>query len=484
MLASYSQPPGPADSPWAHDLHETVAAPEPKHSSTRISDPVVQGQQQQQGPTSITNTQPPNRSFSRTIRLGDMQIRILLQGMSEPIIFSGVARNSHTRLPHHRPPLRRDKPVRISIPEMPIRYIFPSMDRSFIFIPRALRPNQQGFGRTRGRGSFGPGYGSFGPLSSRRTSVYAGSAYSPSVTMSRRSSLAREVQAVGVPSPSQLKMAQQPVVSLDAGKPVVRLPPAAEQQQQRQASGTPIVNMPRPPAYPLPQKPTFHENRPEDLPMHHPKPERSLQVADIESPAAMEFNPPTSQQQPFHQQVPLQFTSQPYPPGPLQFPHSRHPSHPSQASGGTPLSQIPETAIHAQPFQPYSYPPAQSFFPQQYPPTMYFYPPPDQGAGSPAAAPAFVPGQQYFYPMAMPAAPPQPPPPPPPPQAEQNTQSGTVAHEASGMVYYYHPSELATMAETTAAYTPTYTTAPPSGMEGMMQAPFYPQTQVYYPPSQ
>ena len=438
-------------------------------------------QMQQHAPSSASNTQPPNRSFSRTVRLGDVQVRILLQGMSEPIMFSGVPRNSHTRLPHHRPPLRRDKPVRISIPEMSIRYIFPSTDRSFIFIPRALRPNQQGFGRTRGRGSFGPGFGSFGPLSSRRTSVFAGSAYSPSVAMSRRSSLAREVSAARLGSPTQARLQQQTSVSSESGKPVVRLPPSVEQQQQEGAI-IPTTSIPPPSTYSSVHNPEIHEKRSKDLTIHHPKPERSLQVADIESPAIMDFNPPTSQQQPFHQQVPMQYVSQPVPLASLQhLPHSRHPSHPSQASGGTPLPQIPETAIHAQPFQPYSYPP-QGYYPQQYPPPMYFFPPPDNSAGSPTATSGFVPSQQYFYPLPLHAA--APPQPPPPPQTESNTQSGTVAHEASGMVYYYNSSELVAMAQSTAAYPPTFTSAPPATMESLSPAPYYPQSQVYYNPPQ
>ena len=410
-----------------------------------------------------------------------MQVRIFLCGMSEPIIFSGVPVNSHTRLPHHRPPLRRDKPVRISIPQMPIRYIFPSTDRSFIFIPRALRPNQQGFGRVRGSGSFGASYRSFGPLSSRRTSVYAGSGYSPSIAMSRRSSLAREIKeisAADIISPTHTTMNQQVNTSMERGKPVVRLPPAAEQAQQQLASGPSIVAPPHPSAYPFPQKPTYHENRPEDLPMHHPRPERSLQVADIDSPATLEFNPPAAQQQPFHQQVPMQMTSQQYPQPPLQYPHSRHPSHPSQASSGTPLPQIPEAAIHAQPFQPYAYPTAQGFYPQQYPQPMYFYPPPEQGAASPAAAPSFVPGQQYFYPMTMHPAP------PPPAQTEPTTQAGTVAHEAGGMVYYYNPSELVANTESSSTYPPTYTPAQGTAVGGVMQPSYYTQPQVFYPPHQ
>ena len=394
-----SQPSGPADAPWAHDLHETVTQP----SMQTAPDPGVpfdsSTQDRQNETSSPAKLQPPNRSFSKTTMIGNVQIRVLLKGMSDAITFPAVPVNQHTRLPHHRPPLRRDKPVKISLPEMPVRYVFPSLERSFIFIPRAMRPNQQGFGRIRGRGSFGGGYSAFGGISSRRTSAYAGSAYSPSVALSRRSSIVREVAVEGMISSGG--------AVLPRTAPVVRLPPAAEQMQ---ASGqqpitmnmAPTVNLPQPSAYPLPQKPTFRENRPAALPMHHPKPERTLQVADIESPATLEFNPPQQQQQlPFHQQVPTQITGQVYP-HELQYPHSRHPSHPSQASGGTPLPQIPERAIHAQPFQPYPFQQPQGFYPPHFPAPVYFYPPPDQAGGAPsAAAPAFVPGQPYHYPIPL-----------------------------------------------------------------------------------
>ena len=467
-------PLGPADSPWTHDLHETLSHPDIQ-PAFEIAVPVDSSAQ---SPTSTaTKPQPPNRSFSRTTRIGNVQIRVLLGGMVDPIVFSAVPVNQYTRLPHHRPPLRRDKPVRISLPQIPIRYIFPSVERSFIFIPRALRPNQQGFGRVRGRGSFGGPYGAFGGLSSRRTSAYAGSVYSPSVALSRRSSLAREIPAENIVSTSGGAMQRT--------APVVRLPPAAEQtplpSQQFVAAtnAAPTVNLPQPSAYPLPQKPTFRENRPTALPMQHPKPQRPLQVADIESPATLEFNPPQQQQQlPFHQQVPTQITGQAYP---TEYPHSRHPSHPSQASGGTPLQQIPDRAIHAQPFQPYPYQHPPEFYPQQFPPPIYYYHPPDPVTGAPsAAAPAFVPGQQYHYPLPfMPAPAPQPQPQPQQP-ADSATQGGTVAQEINGMVYYLDPSQVAANGENPAQYPPAGYAMPPSGgvvgMGGMMTPP------IYYPP--
>jgi len=441
----------------------------------------------QQQPKSMHRTLPPNRSFSTSVQTGNVQIRVYLSGMASPVAVPAVPVYRYTRLPHHRPPLRRDKPVRISIPEMQIRYIFPSVDRSFIFIPRALRPNQQGFGRVRGRGSFSGGYGGF---SSRRTSVYAGSNYSPSVALSRRSSLAREVSAEALISPNGPLTSRLPITVPEPSKPIVRLPPAAEQPQgllqevspeptTLEPTMAPTVNFPQPTVYPSPQDPTFRENRPAPLPMHQPRPQKTVSVADIESPA---FNPPQQQQQqPFHQQMPLQVSHQQYQAEAPMYLHSRHPSHPSQASGGTPLAQIPERAIHAQPFQPYAFQQPQPFYPQHYPPPFYYYPPPDpsQSLQTSVTAPAFVPGQPYDYPIPLALHP------PPPPQDETPTQAGTVARESNGMVYYYDSSELAAAAETKPSYPPmAYNMPPPGGLVGITPPiPYYPQPAAapFYP---
>lgn len=460
--------------------------PEVQSTATRILHS-TQGDPAVTSTSSVPGPLPPNRSFSRTTRIGKVQIRIFLSGMSEPIVHSAMPVNQYTRLPHHRPPLRRDKPVRVSLPNMQVRYIFPSTDRSFIFIPRALRPNQQGFGRTRARGSFSVGYG---PLSSRRTSVYAGSAYSPSVALSRRSSLAREIATEGVISPSVLSLSRPPNVAAEPGKPVVRLPPAGQQAPSMIAAGMenlqgiPTVNLPQAPAYPLPERPTYRENRPAPIPMHQPKPQKTVSVTDIESPATFAFNPPQQQdQQPFHQQVPTQVMSQIYQQDPLLYPHSRHPSHPSQASGGTPLSQIPERAAQAPPFQPYAYQQPPPFYPQPYPPTLYYYPSTDQlhAAGPSVMAPAFIPGQPY--PFSLPVA-------PAPAPTETTSQPGTVAHESNGMVYYYDSSQLNAGGDGNPSYPGADYAMPPTGgvvgIGGMMTPPiqFYPQPSpaVFYPP--
>lgn len=471
---------GPADAQWAHDLHESIAQP-PVDTNGLQAIPSHPNMQDYSKPSSSSSkAQLPNRSFSRTTRIGNIQIRVYIAGMSDPITFSAVPVNQHTRLPHHRPPLRRDKPVRVSLPEVPLKYIFPSTDRSFIFIPRALRPNQQGFGRARGRGSFG-GYSGFAGLSSRRTSAYAGSAYSPSVAMSRRSSLVREVSADGIISPAGAIPARVSGVSTEPTKPRVRLPPAMEQTQgvsQEALAGADMAPMPHQ-SYPLPQKPTFRENRPVPIPMHQPRPQKTVSVADIESPATLDFNPPQQQQQPFHQQVPVQVTGQMYAPELSLVPHSRHASYPSQASGGTPLSQIPERAIHAQPFQPYPYQQPPIFYPQQFSPPTYYYPTVEHIPGG-AAAPPFVPGQQYPYHLPIP---------PPAPPTEPTTQAGTVAHESNGMVYYYDSSQLAAGAENTTVYPIAgYPMPQPGGVigvGGMMTPPVHYFTQptpaVFYP---
>ena len=455
----------PSDALWPHDLHQTVAEPEPTKviQTTNTTQPSV-GLSMKTG-ISRLRTPPPIRSFSTSNQVGNVQVRVYINGMKDPIVFSAVPVNQHTRLPHHRPPLRRDKPVRISIPNFPPRYIFPAVDRSFIFIPRALRPNQQGFGRGRGRGSFS----AYGGFPSRRTSAYGGSTYTPSVAMSRRSSMARDVPRDGIISPTESIMSRNQSVAIEAGKPVVRLPPAADQGQiyfqQPVYSGVaaPVINLPPPQSYPPPQNPLSRENRPSSLPMHQPTPQKTVSVAHIESPATLNFNPPQQQQQqPFHQQVPLQVNGQGYASDLNLYPHSRHPSHPSQ--GGTPLSQIPERAIHAQPFQPFPYQQPPNFYPQQYPPPVFFYPTQGPPMPSSVAAPPFVPGQQYPYVVQAPPTPAAP---------EASTQAGTVAHESNGMVYYYDSSQLVSAAEQPASYaTVTY-----ANQNGYMVPP----PALYYP---
>ena len=489
-LSHMHQPFEATDQPWAHDMHEVISKPSPQNMQTGYQN--GGSTTSARIPTNPPDATPPNRALSTTKYLGKVQVRVLLSTMEKSIVIPGIACHQYTRLPDHRPPLRRDKPVRISLPDHPPRYIFPAVDRSFIFIPRAMRPNQQGFG---GRGRGRPGLGSIGGYS-RRTSVFGGSvygsAYTPSVAMSRRSSLAREVNRDALVSPagSAISRSQFP---MDSSRPVVKLPPSSQSvqpqanmgngQSQRDGQQDSIDNLPHPQTYPLPQKPTYRENRPTAIPMHQPRPQKAVSVADIESPATLQFNPPQQYQQPFHHQVPVQvngFSND-------NLLHSRNPSYPSQASTGTPLSQIPERAIHAQPFQP------NHFQPQQQAPNYYTQPPPYQGMPPP---------QGFYYPPQNfnPSAGAQPFVPSQAPQQQQQshpsfTQPGQsqdaqnlVAQEVNGMVYYYDAAQIPAVATFPAYQQPqSYPMQPVGGVVGMMTPSpdgfYFPQQQgvVYYP---
>jgi hypothetical protein len=432
--------PEATDSPWQHDLHETVnQGPQAHRQPNPTSAPLQQQppnhyQQPPRAPAGPAAKPPPTRNFSTTVHTHNAQVRVFLPNMKAPIQFQNVPIKQHTRLPNHRPPLRRDKPVRISLPPTAPRYIFPTVERSFIFIPRALRPNHQGFGRGRGRG-----FGSFGGgFSSRRTSAYGGSVYSPSVAMSRRSSMAREMGRDGMVSPAGSIMSRSGM--MDPSRPVVRLPPGAPKYPGGPPVFSPTSATPTgmPQGYPLPQKPTYRENWQGQLPMHQPRPQKTVSVAGIESPASMTFNPPQQQeQQPFHQQIPTHTNGGAPPAEPQPFyPHTRQPSYPNQASTGTPLSNIPERAIHAPAFQPFQ----PGFQPQGFAmPQNFYYP---QGGAQPqfmppgGMVPMFVPGaQQGGYVMPVPA-------PPVSTAPAVPGQPNMVAYESNGMTYYVDPSQL------------------------------------------
>lgn len=432
----------PTDAPWTHDMHDAVLEDNrgPRQqahmnaSASRHSLP-----QAPRGPA-------PNRALSTTKHIGNVQVRIFLPGMETPIMMPAIAIHQYTRLPDHRPPLRRDKPVRISLPDTAPRYIFPAVERSFIFIPRAMRPNQQGFGSRSNRAR--QGLGSIGGFS-RRTSVYGGSvygsAYTPSVAMSRRSSLAHEIPRDSIISPIASTMSRPPI-PIDTARPVVRLPPSMAQMQpapvavEAQQPEEPITASPAVShTYPAPQKPTFRENRPNSIPMQHPRPQKAVSVDNIESPAALQYNPPQQYQQPFHHQVPAQVNGHGYGQEPHLHLHSRTTSY--QGSTGTPLSQIPERAIHAQPFQPNVYQQQQGFYGQQYPmmPQQQGYYYPQQYNGTMAApAPAFVPAPPQQSPYVQPAQIDT--------SAQAGQQAGLVAQEVNGMVYYYDAAQIPAVA--------------------------------------
>ncbi|CAN8106207.1 unnamed protein product [Discula destructiva] len=487
--------------PWAHDMHETVAQPMPMRQPRQSVQP-AEGLPNGDGhiPTCPNSDTPINRTLSTEKPLGNVEVRLFFPGLKEPKSFTGIPMKRYTKLPDHRPPLRRDKPVRISLPGHPPRYVFPAVDRSFIFIPRAMRPNQQ---RVRGRSR--AGFGSVGGYS-RRTSAYGGSyygsVYTPSVGgMSRRSSIApgdfisptgsaMSRPIVRLPPMGQPQMPVPPM----HGPPAVFMPPPAapvdmtpfEAQAPEQQSATDqasINDLPQPQTHPLPQKPTFQETRPGSaMPIYQPRPQKTVSLQNIESPARQE-DAPQQYQQAFHQQVPPQVAS-----SLAQDAHVRNASYPSQISTGTPLSQIPERAIHAAPFQPSTYsqpqPPPQQQQPQTQPgyysqpyPMMppqpgYYYPPQYGNNMAPSStAPPFYGGPQQsqgpnYNPGGQTQAPPM-------QNADQSGAPPTlVAQDVNGTVYFYDASQIPTYPTYPAFNAPGY--APnmqPNMAMGMSPAP-------------
>ncbi|KAK3359080.1 CASC3/Barentsz eIF4AIII binding-domain-containing protein [Lasiosphaeria hispida] len=483
--------------PWAHDMHEAVVQPTTHHHRQTRYLPDNEGPPNGNGivPTAPQSKMPINRAMSTERPLGNVTIRVFIpEVVNTPKMFPGISLKQYTKLPDHRPPLRRDKPVRISLPyleRMP-RYIYPANDRSFIFIPRAMRPNQQ---RVRGKGPRSAMGGSVGPFS-RRTSVfgsYYGSVYSPSV-LSRRSSIAPDLGREFIISPTG-SVISRPPMAVDNSRPVVRLPPHNQQQGGSMPTSAPpdpaagaessINDLPQPQTHPLPQKPTFQENRTNAIPMHQPRPQKTVSLESIESPAQQMAAAPPYQQAAFHHQVPPQ-VSNTYP----QDTHVRQPSYHSQPIHTPgPLSQIPERAIHAAPFQPNAYP-QPGFYNQPYAMMQqapYYYPQQYNNMGPNASAPVFVPAAQQNQPLGYnPSG---------QPDAQSNhgggqggSAQGLVAQEINGTYYYYDANQLSAM--TGVPPFPTGQQYAPGmvGMGGMMTPSpdgfYYPQPapgMVYYP---
>ncbi|KAL2206126.1 hypothetical protein CC79DRAFT_1369556 [Sarocladium strictum] len=423
------------NSPWTHDMHEAVADPGPRRPRPAQLSHAPPMHNSNYIPTCEPSKVPINRTLSTEKHIGNAQVRVSLPQLNGPVVLPAMPIKQYTKLPDHRPPLRRDKPVRISLPEHNPKYIYPAADRSFIFIPRAMRPNQQ-----RSRGKPRSGFGSVGGYS-RRTSVYGGSyygsVYSPSIAMSRRSSVVHERDYMFSPTGSVVSRA---AVAPEPTRPVVRLPPSAQpgvplgpaadmagrNAPMEASSGTSSQHN-----YLLPQKPAFQESQAShQIPMHQPRPQKNISMADLDPPQLSQGN--QAFQGAFHQQVPLQMSN-----GAPMENHQRQLSYPSQHSTGTPLSQIPERAIHAAPFQPHTFgqhqPPMHqqpSLYTQQqpgYPPQQqqpgYYYPP--GYAGPPTMPPAQAPGFA------------------PPVQQSEGAGGNLVAQEVNGMVYYYDAAQLA-----------------------------------------
>ena len=482
-----------AEQPWKHDLHDIVnEEPQDSPASTRqIETSHDQNNPMRLAPRpSVPPNQKPSRvvSFSSATLVGKVQIRVSLPGMKAHIVFSEVPWKHYIRLPDHRPPLRRDKPVRMSLPGHPPRYIFPSTERSFIFIPRQMRPNQQGYNRAGGYQRSIGGYG----YSSRRTSMYGGSFYSASVAASRRSSMA------GISRENAFSPVGS-LVGMPPSRPVVRLPHGAQPfsgistpigpfSGQHTPTGMPQTEMH---TFPLPGQPQ-RVGIPATA-VHQPRPQKAISVTGIESPMLQQT---PAESQPFQNQLPAHMNEPPPPYAPQAppphpyFSPSRQYAYPQpQPQTGTPLSGIPEAAIHAPSFQPpgYSQPP---FYPAYAPPPQNFYysPPATNGFTS---VPMYVPPQPGYMmptpqvqlpmpPVPQPSAalPPPQQPPSQPSESQDQAQSGMVAHESNGMVFYVPRSE----AQQSENYQPAESFVPSYAMPGLPPPTPAPEDMTYYYP--
>jgi hypothetical protein len=461
----------PAEQQWKHDLHDTINEETNVHAAPRFD---ANGQNRQhpahaQFKTTPATSQAPTLSFSSTTLVGKVSIRVFFPGFKEGgVVFSDIPWKHYTRLPDHRPPLRRDKPVRISLPDRPQRYIFPALERSFVFIPRQMRPNQQGFGRSgnqRSAGSYG--------YSSRRTSVYGGSIYAGSVAPSRRSSFASVARDNAFSPVGGYAAGRQP------SRPVVRLPHNSQSHlTSGYASGYQTPTGLGVHTFPLPQQP-IHQSFAPTTTMHQPRPQKQISVTGIETPAVLQQSEP----QPFQNQLPAHISdstmygqqSQPY-----YSPRQQY-MYPQHGQAGTPLSGIPEQALQAQPFQPHmSYTQQPYYNPyQQPPPQNYYYP------SNYPSMPMYPGGQGYTIPQ-------QPLSQQAPTEADltstsqqqpqQSSQpSGMVAQEHNGMVFYTPASEAPQQAQgNESAYQPAESFVPAYAMPGL-PPPTPPENVYYYP---
>lgn len=99
-------------------------------------------------PVARSSNPPPNRNMSSTVTTHRQSIVVSLPGRPgeedgeaterpAATVTREIEMKQYTKLPEHRPALRRDKPVRVRLPgQEQARLIYPAPDRSFVFIPR------------------------------------------------------------------------------------------------------------------------------------------------------------------------------------------------------------------------------------------------------------------------------------------------------------------------------------------------------------
>nr|OQO25735.1 hypothetical protein B0A51_10199 [Rachicladosporium sp. CCFEE 5018] len=466
----------PREPTWKHDLHEVINEEPPAAAAAPQAASLTRDQEESARIFPKTNSlpqrQPPATAAPQATAfvLGKVPVRVSLPGMSKAITMQQpLAVKRHMRFPDHRPPLRRDKPVRVYLYGYGPKYIFPSADRSFVFIPRQLRPNQRGYGSNtyqRGNISYGP--------HSRRTSVFGGSMYSASVAASRRSSIAGRDGAFS-PASFSSSFHGQP-------RPFVNLPPGGRMYSNG-TSPAPLSGYQTPTGqimhtYPLPQKPMMTGTP--TVALHQPRPQKTISVTGIESPAALQQArrpSSSSSQQPFHNQLPAHMTEQPvyaqqqgqyYAPGPT------YDFAPQVSASGTPLLGIPEQAMHGQNFHP------PNMYYSQYPPQQqpYYY-------GQPAPMQMYMPPAGPLQQQYVAQSPTHQQAPLSHPTEALQAPSGMVAHESNGMVFYLPAADVAQQPSAPSAteYQPAESFVPAYAMPGLPPPTPGPEESGYYYPA-
>lgn len=131
-----------AEQTWKHDLHDTINEELPAHPS-HLKAPTGHEASANNVPRAMSSKalgQPRVLNFSMERVLGLVQIHVSFPGMKAPASFPNIKWKQYTRLPDHRPPLRRDKAVQVLLPGGSPKPAFPQTERSFVFIPRQNRP--------------------------------------------------------------------------------------------------------------------------------------------------------------------------------------------------------------------------------------------------------------------------------------------------------------------------------------------------------
>ena len=352
-----------------------------------------------------SSSRPSKNHINNLTPLTSTQIAINISLPNTEIVVKDITLNSYIgRIPYQKP-LRGDRPVKISsIEGAGNREIFPSKERSWL--PYFLKNVAANAAQVRdGVHSRGGSIASTGTSSNLRP--------------------ARNVNG----TPNRVPHSALHAPSSDPTSP-------AENEDEK----TTKIKVNLPPAVPTTSSASPAVSDSSSLHVHHPRPTKHINIADIDDSSARLkafLNPQTS-------------------------------SSPAHSHERTSSTQIPETAVHAPPFQPTNFLPTQQPLPQQqipvpFPPAVpYYYPaypalsteyPPPAATQNPYLPQQtryesngmvyyYDPSYYYYPPPATGAQTQQQTQPPPPPQNQPSEQSDATAQQPQQQMYYYHPSQM------------------------------------------